>query len=122
MDATFCQKSFNLDAKTKVGLTIWDTAGQDRYHALQATYYRNSKGALIVYDVTDARSFNRVKKWQEELNKYLNGAPIIIAGNKCDLPARTVNSDEVDRYAKENGAEHILTSAKSGQNVKFVFE
>ena len=63
VDATFNQKEISIDPKTKVGLTIWDTAGQERYHALQATYYRYSKGALIVYDVTDKDSFGKVKKW-----------------------------------------------------------
>lgn len=105
-----------------MGLTIWDTAGQERYHALQATYYRYSKGALIVYDVTDKDSFEKVKKWQSELSKYLPGAPIMIAGNKSDMPNRAVDENMVNEFAKSVGGEHVLTSAKSGQNVKLVFE
>jgi GTPase SAR1 family protein len=60
------------------------------------SYYRYSKGALIVYDVTDKDSFEKVKKWHTELNKYLPGAPIMIAGNKCDLVNRTVPEEEAD--------------------------
>ena len=51
---------------------------------------------MIVYDVTDKDSFEKVKKWHTELNKYLPGAPIMIAGNKCDLVSRTVPEEEAD--------------------------
>ena len=64
---------------------IWDTAGQERYHALNVSYYRDAKGALIVYDITDVGSFDKVKKWVQELQKYLPGAPILICANKCDM-------------------------------------
>lgn len=85
VDATFNQKAVEIDAKTKVQLTIWDTAGQERYHALNRNYYKNSQGAIIVYDVTDPGSFEKVKKWRDELRKYLEDAPVVIAGNKCDM-------------------------------------
>lgn len=110
-----------IDSKTKVSLTIWDTAGQERYHALNVSYYRYSKGALIVYDVTDNDSFEKVKKWHTELNKYLPGAPIMIAGNKCDIVNKMVDEEMAKSYANSVGAEHVLTSAKSGHNVKEVF-
>lgn len=121
VDATFNQKEIMIDSKTKVGLTIWDTAGQERYHALNVSYYRYSKGALIVYDVTDKDSFEKVKKWHTELNKYLPGAPIMIAGNKCDMVTKTVDPAEAVAFARSVGAEHVETSAKSGHNVKEVF-
>lgn len=110
-----------IDNKTKVGLTIWDTAGQERYHALNAAYYRNSNGVLIVYDVTDKDSFEKAKKWQTELSKYLPEAPIVIAGNKCDMVNRAVDEDMANQFARSVGADHVLTSAKSGHNVKEVF-
>lgn len=103
-------------------LTIWDTAGQERYHALNANYYRNSKGAMIVYDVTDIDSFDKVKTWHLELKKYLDtGTPIFILGNKCDILNRTVSEADAEAFAKSVGAEHINTSAKSGVNVKEAF-
>ena len=86
VDATFNTKEIAIDSKTKVNMAIWDTAGQERYHALQGTYYRDSHGALIVYDITDADSFKKVKMWHSELSKYLADAPIVVAANKCDMP------------------------------------
>ena len=88
---------------------------------MNVSYYRNSKGALIVYDVTDKDSFEKVKKWHTELSKYLPGAPIMIAGNKCDMVTKNVDEEMANSYARSVGAEHVLTSAKSGHNVKEVF-
>lgn len=103
-------------------MNIWDTAGQERYHALNAVYYREASGALIVYDQTDVDSFAKVKTWAIELRKYLEGdTPIVIAGNKCDLPTRAVDLAEAQAYARNNGFEHVGTSAKSGENVEETF-
>ena len=52
-------KKLNLNG-TRVELNIWDTAGQEKFHALGPIYYRDSHGAVLVYDVTDADSFNKV--------------------------------------------------------------
>lgn len=76
---------------------------------------------LIVYDVTDKDSFEKVKKWQTELSKYLPEAPIVIAGNKCDMVNKAVDEDVATSFARSVGADHVLTSAKSGHNVKEVF-
>ena len=80
-----------LDKRISVGTTnaqmsVWDTAGQERFHALGPIYYRDADGALLVYDITDAESFNKVKKWIKELRKIVgNDIVIVIAGNKVDL-------------------------------------
>lgn len=77
---------------------------------------------LIVYDVTDKDSFDKVKTWHTELTKYLPSVPIMIAGNKSDLVNRTVPEEEANQYARSVGCEHINTSAKSGLNVKEIFQ
>jgi Ras-related protein Rab-5C len=48
---------------TTVKFEIWDTAGQERYHALTPMYYRNAKAAIVVFDVSNASSFDRAQKW-----------------------------------------------------------
>lgn len=84
--------------------------------------FRERIGALLVYDVTDLDSFEKVKTWYFELRKYIpKEAPIIIAGNKSDLPNRTVPLEDAVSYAKEIGIEHVSASAKSGDNVNYVF-
>jgi len=77
---------------------------------------------VIVYDVTDKDSFDKVKTWRVELRKYLDpGIPIIIAGNKCDIVNRTVKESEAEEYSRSVGCDHISTSAKSGHNVREAF-
>ena len=85
VDASFLEKVVQVGQK-RVKLVIWDTAGQEKYHALAKNYYQGASGALLVYDVTDADSFKRATKWYRELCEEIGAdAPMIIAGNKCDI-------------------------------------
>uniref|UniRef100_A0A3Q2QRZ1 Si:dkey-16l2.16 n=1 Tax=Fundulus heteroclitus TaxID=8078 RepID=A0A3Q2QRZ1_FUNHE len=52
----------------RVKLQIWDTAGQERFRTITSTYYRNTHGVIIVYDVTNAESFVNVKRWLNEIS------------------------------------------------------
>ena len=71
---------------TRVNLAIWDTAGQERFHALGPIYYRDAHGAVLVYDITDEDSFQKVKVWVKELRRTVGtDICLIIAGNKVDL-------------------------------------
>jgi Ras-related protein Rab-21 len=117
-----------LDKKVSVGsttanLSIWDTAGQERFHALSPIYYRDADGALLVYDITDAESFSRVKKWVKELRKIVGSdIDIAIAGNKCDLEKnRNVLESDAIAYAESVGAQHFHTSAKANRGLTEVF-
>jgi len=117
-----------LDKKVAVGsqqvqLSIWDTAGQERFHALGPIYYRDASGALLVYDITDAESFAKVKNWVKELRKIVgNDITIVIAGNKIDLEKnRAVNEQEAIAYAQSVGANHFHTSAKANRGLDDVF-
>ena len=121
-DATNLEKKIKLD-ETSVRIFIWDTAGQEEYHALNTVYYRDAAAAILVYDITDRDSFDKVQTWVEELRLYLpKDTPIAIAGNKYDLPNRAVDKDEVEDYAKDIGGVHFDTSAKTGKGVNDIFE
>ncbi|XP_013189296.1 ras-related protein Rab-21 [Amyelois transitella] len=122
LQATFLNKKLNINGK-RINLSIWDTAGQEKFHALGPIYYRNSNGAILVYDITDEDSFGKVKNWVKELKKML-GADIVlfIAGNKIDLEhERTVSLEEAESYANMVGAKHFYTSAKLNQGVEDLF-
>ena len=61
-------------------------------------------------------------KWHKELIHEIGAeTPIILAGNKSDLPTHTVDKDKADQFARSKGIEHVLTSAQSGKNVEYVF-
>jgi len=131
----YCQNTFNdhhlstlqasyQDKKLNIGgqrahLSIWDTAGQERFHALGPIYYRDSNGAILVYDITDEDSFVKVKNWVRELRKMLgDNIELCIAGNKIDLEKdRKVDKATALQYSQSVGAKHYDTSAKLDKGV-----
>ena len=123
LKANFLTKDVNSDGQS-VRLNIWDTAGQEKFRSIASNYYRQAKGALIVYDITDKSSFARVVEWVKELNQQ--GEPDIclaIVGNKCDKESdRQITKQETVEYARRIGALHFNTSAKTGKNVEQVFQ
>jgi len=106
-----------------VKLEIWDTAGQERYHSLAPMYYRGAAAAIIVYDITSTESFERAKKWVQELQKQGNPNMVTaLAANKADLEdKRKVPTEEAQTYAEENGLFFMETSAKTATNVNDIF-
>jgi len=122
IQASFLSKKLTVDGQ-RVNLAIWDTAGQEKFHALGPIYYRDANGAILVYDITDRDSFDRVQNWVKELKKMLGeGIVLVIVGNKCDLERqRKVTLDEAEAYAKTVGAEHFSTSAKLNKGLKEMF-
>lgn len=122
VQAHFLEKSLTLGS-TSVLLNIWDTAGQERFHALAPIYYRDADGAVLVYDITDSTSFERVKHWVKELTNFVGpNITLVIAANKADLSKQQVVTDAVaESYAKSVGASIFKTSAKSGKGVEESF-
>ena len=112
-------------SKREAQLSIWDTAGQERYHSLAPIYYRNANGAILVYDITDNSSFERVQRWVKELRKMVGGRNsicLIIVGNKADLSRhRMVDAEEAKSYANSVHAKFIEVSAKTGSSVEDIF-
>ena len=92
IQATYLEKRLNVGQRA-VTLNIWDTAGQERFHALGPIYYRDSHGAVLVYDITDRDSFTKVRHWVKELRKIVGQAIVlVIAGNKADMPPQVTHS------------------------------
>lgn len=122
IQASFLSKRLNIDG-VRVNLAIWDTAGQERFHALGPIYYRESNGALLVYDITDNNSFVKVKNWVKELRSQLGtSVALAIVGNKIDLERnRAVDKEEAISYAQSVGAKHYDTSAKLNKGLDELF-
>lgn len=105
------EKVGNNNIKVK----IWDTAGQERYRSLTQNFYRNADGVLIVYDVTDRETFDRVKEWIYSIYQTKSRKKIKLAliGNKIDINARQVTTDEGKKLAEHYDIPFFETSAKS---------
>ncbi|KAJ7548155.1 hypothetical protein O6H91_07G000300 [Diphasiastrum complanatum] len=120
IQASYLTKRLNFNG-AMVTLAIWDTAGQERFHALGPIYYRDADAALLVYDITDKDSFDRVKSWVKELRKMAPKDIILaIAGNKCDMNSQ-VDLKDSERYAASIGSSHFNTSAKSNIGIEETF-
>ncbi|CAN8267482.1 unnamed protein product [Cochlearia groenlandica] len=121
--AAFFSQTLAVNDATIVKFEIWDTAGQERYHSLAPMYYRGAAAAIIVFDITNQASFERAKKWVQELQAQGNPNLVMaLAGNKADLlDARKVSPEEAEIYAQENSLFFMETSAKTSTNVKDIF-
>ncbi|CRK96488.1 CLUMA_CG010006, isoform A [Clunio marinus] len=119
----FKVKHLELDGE-KIYLQIWDTAGQERFRTLIPSYYRDATGAILVYDVTKTSSFQKLETWLEELETNTNqNITKMIVGNKIDLKdERRVDREMGKKFAKQQRALFVETSAASNINVQMAFE
>ncbi|GMH81560.1 hypothetical protein TrVE_jg3128 [Triparma verrucosa] len=118
-------RTIELDGKT-IKLQIWDTAGQERFRTITSSYYRGAHGIIVVYDVTDAESFNNVKQWLHEIDRYAcENVNKLLVGNKIDLAApdkkRVVTTEAGKEFSEELRIEFLETSAKTSVNVESAF-
>ncbi|ODV92045.1 hypothetical protein CANCADRAFT_63438 [Tortispora caseinolytica NRRL Y-17796] len=107
----------------RVKMQIWDTAGQERFRTITTAYYRNAMGILLVYDVTDRKSFEDIQTWYQNVQEHAaDDVNKILVGNKCDSDdARVVSYDEGKELADRLNIPFIETSAKSNTNVDEAF-
>lgn len=101
----FCTKMISLDDNTIVKMQIWDTAGQESFKSITKCYYRGAIGCIIVFDITNRRSFENVNFWLQDVNnsERTDKREIILVGNKKDLEKqRTVSKKDIDILLKEN--------------------
>ncbi|KAK3926065.1 Ras-related protein Rab-1A [Frankliniella fusca] len=115
-------RTIDLEGKT-IKLQIWDTAGQERFRTITSSYYRGAHGIIVVYDCTDQESFNNVKQWLEEIDRYAcDNVNKLLVGNKCDLTNKKVIEYNVAKeYADQLGIPFLETSAKNATNVEQAF-
>ena len=128
VNPSFYEKKVENSKGENIKITFWDTAGQELFDALNTIYYKNSSGALIVYDLNLFEdTFPKVEKWVNEIIQVVgNDVVFVIVGNKFDLIASLSAFDDIkniiDNFCKKYNCNHILTSAKSGYNIKEAFD
>ena len=107
-----------------ISLMIYDIGGQEEFTMLRKKYAEGASTALIVFDVTNEKSYNNIEKWTQELYRHAGPLPYIIIGNKIDLEEkRVIDSYMGAKFSTSLGAvDYIETSAKSGDNVETAFQ
>lgn len=111
-----------------IEVELWDTAGSERYRALNGMYYRNARGVITVYDISDAKSFPIMKEYVTEcVNETEADNPddliVVVVGNKCDLSrVRQVSKEEGEEFARSRNYFFLETSAKMNINVDEIMD
>lgn len=113
------EKLFNSKGiNHRINLQLWDTSGQERFRSLTTSFFRDSMGFLLIFDITNERSFLEVQNWIEQLkvHAYCDNPDIVLCGNKLDLEyLRVVNSARAKNLAEKYNVPYIETSAYTGK-------
>ena len=126
LSAQFKSKTIEFHNLQKaIKFDIWDTAGQEKYRALAKIFYKDAKVICLVYDITDAKTFEEIKSYWYEMVKSHADPEVILAvvANKSDLyDNAAVKNEEGEEFAKSIGAIFQATSAKSDTGITNLFD
>ena len=113
--------------KKSYKVTLWDTAGQEKFRFLPKKYYHNADGIFLLFDVTNEDSFNNVSSWINDVKENSNrrnsisgkesNITIYLIGNKIDLPNRQVTKEQAEKQANSLGVKYFEISCKMNMNI-----
>ena len=112
-------KTMILDNQRIVKVQLWDTAGQDKYRAITRNYYRGAHGIILLYDVTNEKTYDNIKKWITSIKEEISDQIcIVLIANKIDnVQERKVNKEKGEKLAETYGIKLFECSAKTGEGV-----
>ena len=108
---------------SNIKMQIWDTAGQERFNTLTSGFFKGSDGIILTYSIIDKNSFENINKWMLQVRTLAPpDVKVILVGNKSDFNERVVTYKEGKEMAEKYNIIFFETSAKSGENIKNVFQ
>ena len=112
-------KTLILEEQKIVKVQLWDTAGQDKFRAITRNYYKGANGIILIFDVTNVKSYENIKKWINEIKEEISEkVAIVLIGNKIDnVQERKISKEQGDKLASEIGVKFFETSAKTGEGI-----
>jgi Ras-related protein Rab-18 len=123
----FGPKYLTVDGES-IKLSIWDTAGQEKYRTITKSYYRNVDGVVLVFSIAEPVTLEHLTEfWIKELTENgINSVPILLIGNKHDLREglpedQVVSREQADAAAKQCGSLFVEASAKTAEQVEQAF-
>ena len=95
-------KTLTLKNRKTVKLQIWDTAGQDRFRSITKNYYKKANGIILIYDITNKKSYKNIREWINQIKEEaVSNVIIYLVGNKIDLEKeRKVKTEEGEKLQK----------------------
>ncbi len=116
------KKDLDIDNYGDTSAQIWDLGGQESFKSLRQLYLEGANGALVIYDVTNRKSFEKLDEWITSFRETRGDEPLLLIGNKIDLQKRIqIAEKEGKEYAEKNNLSFLITSAKTGDAVKTAF-
>jgi small GTP-binding protein len=102
---------------------LWDTAGSERFRSITRSYYNNTAVVILVFDLSDSKSFNRLPMWLQEIKDNVRNEKysILLLGNKSDLPPSEISRTEIMDFVEDNNLSYLETSAKNDTEARFKF-
>lgn len=112
-------KTMILDNQQIVKVQLWDTAGQDKFRAITRNYYKGARGIILIYDITNIKSYENIKKWINEIKEEISEeVTIVLIGNKIDNEGqRKISKEQGEKLASDYNVAFFETSAKTGQGI-----
>ncbi len=116
-------KNVQLENGKMVKIQLWDTAGQDRFRSITKNYYKGAHGIILIYDITENKTFENVKNWMNQIKEEVSDkVTIVLVGNKIDVEEhRKVKTEQGESMAKDFGIMFFECSAKTGENINGIF-
>ncbi|KAL7721613.1 Sphingomyelin phosphodiesterase [Entamoeba marina] len=109
--------TFNKKFNNKmVTVHMWDTSGQERFHSISRSFYRNAKAAIVVYDISRKKTFEKLDYWITDIKNNSDDVVMICVGNKVDLE-REVTIEEARAFAIKHELVYTETSAKTLEGI-----
>lgn len=108
-------KIFYVINQKKVKVQLWDTCGLEQYRSMIKIYFKGADASIIVFDLSDEKSFYAVQRWIADIRENTSAAAgVYLVGNKCDLMKRVVPKEAVDSYVASAGIKkYFEVSAKT---------
>ncbi|MFX1589083.1 MAG: Rab family GTPase [Promethearchaeota archaeon] len=121
--AELCTKTVKLRGNN-AKLQIWILSPSKRFNSLRQLYVLGSNGAIIMYDITNMNSLNRISEWSQVIREKDGNIPILLAGNKIDLEdLREISIDQINKIIEDLQLSAFMEiSSKTGENVELMFE
>ena len=121
------RKSLLIGENKNVNILIWDTCGQERFRSVTRQYYHDTQAILLVFDLTNKKSFNNMNSWFEEALNYINDDKCLffLLGNKWDETDKiVVENDDIKNFLRKNQKikKYFEVSAFNGHNIDLAFD
>jgi len=122
MGIEFIRKPMTIE-NNQLMIQVWDTSGEEKMFSMTSSYYKNTCGVILVFDVTRKETFDHLKTWVQKINDHAHqSSRRILIGNKVDLEfQRVISKNEAETFAKQNNLQYLETSAKTSKNVYEAF-